>query len=252
MKKIPFWIFPGSWGLKGQSRKEAELQYYATSDYDREKGLIEIRSINELQKKTGLIELDFKYGKIDEYTKDIDIAKVVHEHLPKKDLQKVILEFDLKHGKIDQYEYDKKLIDLTFDVKDTLTEIALLEVEHKHNKITTREFNKQVATLKKEPWVDVDVIVDDNNPQIGEFRFDWNAEFIEMLQDSGFVSPKEDDVVQMWFNEVCRNVALEVFDGVGDFSDRVLGSEEDMMEKAKVFKRAQDEKNKRAQKKKGK
>ena len=30
MAKLPFWIFPGSWGLSGKTRKIAEAEYYFT------------------------------------------------------------------------------------------------------------------------------------------------------------------------------------------------------------------------------
>ena len=52
----------------------------------------------------------------------------------------------------------------------------------------------------------------------GSFELDWNDAFVEKLKSEGYVGPSADHLVNQWFMEVCRNVALEEFDGTGDFT----------------------------------
>ncbi|PWU00474.1 MAG: hypothetical protein C5B52_08760, partial [Bacteroidetes bacterium] len=53
----------------------------------------------------------------------------------------------------------------------------------------------------------------------GAFELDWNDKFIEELEKAGYTAPKPDQVINLWFMEVCRNVALETFDGLGTFTE---------------------------------
>jgi hypothetical protein len=52
----------------------------------------------------------------------------------------------------------------------------------------------------------------------GSFELDWNEIFVESLKKEGYEGLTADSIVNQWFMEVCRNVALEEFDGTGNFS----------------------------------
>ena len=74
---------------------------------------------------------------------------------------------------------------------------------------------KEAATKANEPYVEITSIkfTDPNNPQTGIFEFDWNDKMIANLIRSGYqLKPTDTDseIIERWFQEVCRNVALEV------------------------------------------
>jgi hypothetical protein len=52
----------------------------------------------------------------------------------------------------------------------------------------------------------------------GSFELDWNEQFVEKLKSEGYSGPTPDNIVNQWFMEVCRNVAMEEFDGTGNFT----------------------------------
>lgn len=77
---------------------------------------------------------------------------------------------------------------------------------------------KQLATQQGEPYVAIlKVEVDPNNLHEGAFELDWNEIFIARLVKAGYMKKKEDtdnEIVDRWFQDVCRNVALEVYEQV--------------------------------------
>lgn len=75
---------------------------------------------------------------------------------------------------------------------------------------------KEQATLNNEPYVNiVRMEIDPNDINSGAFELDWNDKFLLNLIKSGF-KMKEDDtdqvIVDRWFQQVCRNVALEMYE----------------------------------------
>lgn len=75
---------------------------------------------------------------------------------------------------------------------------------------------KQFATQNGEPYINiVSMELDPNDINNGAFELDWNDKFILNLIKSGY-KMREDDTDQMivdrWFQTVCRNVALEVYE----------------------------------------
>jgi hypothetical protein len=75
---------------------------------------------------------------------------------------------------------------------------------------------KEIATEKGEPWVSVvQVELDPDNIGNGAFELDWNDKFIAQLVRAGYQykpNEAEDLIVDRWFQQVCRNVAIENFE----------------------------------------
>jgi hypothetical protein len=75
---------------------------------------------------------------------------------------------------------------------------------------------KEIATEKGEPWVDVlSMDVDPENLHQGAFELDWNDKFVANLIRAGYqMKPddKDSDIVDRWFQAVCRNVVLETYE----------------------------------------
>jgi hypothetical protein len=51
--------------------------------------------------------------------------------------------------------------------------------------------------------------VDPDNVVQGYFELDWNDAFVAMLQEKGMQGTSDEDVVNKWFNAVCRTVLLQ-------------------------------------------
>jgi len=75
---------------------------------------------------------------------------------------------------------------------------------------------KELATERGEPYFNVvSMELDPNNIHAGAFEFDWNEKMISDLVRHGYMMKKDDtdaDIVDRWFQNVCRNVVLETWE----------------------------------------
>ena len=72
---------------------------------------------------------------------------------------------------------------------------------------------RQIADSKGEPWVSVvQVELDPDNIGNGAFELDWNDKFITNLVRAGYKGKTDSDMVDQWFQDVCRNVVQENFE----------------------------------------
>lgn len=77
---------------------------------------------------------------------------------------------------------------------------------------------KEKATLAGEPYIAITKVdVDPNDMHNGAFELDWNDKFIINLIKSGYKqkdTDTDDVIADRWFQVVCRNIALEVYEQV--------------------------------------
>lgn len=178
MKKpfIPFWLLPGSWGLQGETRQKAQIEYEVRDPYERSVKLAEL-----------------KYG--------TDLKK----------LQRAKLDIEANFGKIDDYAYDRARIELEYEKDSVEYRLASLEVEYHHDKIDELEYEKTKATLKGEPYVKI--INSSFDPSKGiqgvYFELDWNSAWIEMLKANGYQGVTDEMIVDQWFEDVCSSSVNE-------------------------------------------
>ncbi len=75
---------------------------------------------------------------------------------------------------------------------------------------------KEQATKDGEPYIAINrVDVDPNNINNGAFELDWNDKFLLNLIKSGYKKSETDtdnEIVDRWFQTVCRNIALEMYE----------------------------------------
>ena len=76
--------------------------------------------------------------------------------------------------------------------------------------------DKEKATKEGLPYVNIlKMELDPYDINTGAFELDWNDKFVLNLIKSGF-KIREDDtdtmIVERWFQTVCRNVALELYE----------------------------------------
>lgn len=105
--------------------------------------------------------------------------------------------------------------------------LAYLDLDHRIGKIQGQNYEKEKATILGEPWVAIKKLeTDPNDPKYGGVELDWNQEFVDNLEKHGYgPNSKNEDTVNDWFNELCRNIALEAYAGIGDFEESVLGED---------------------------
>lgn len=145
---------------------------------------------------------------LSDYDKEITKAKY---RFSGEDLKKELLGVELKYKNISEYEYDTKINDLNLNsLDDTGQAKELLTIQLKHSKMTQHEHDKEIANINDEPYVRViDMTLDKKNPAAGFFEIDFNSHFVEHLMANGYVGPNNEDIVDAWFNDLCKNVALE-------------------------------------------
>jgi len=84
----------------------------------------------------------------------------------------------------------------------------------KKKEVTLTE--KEKATQNGEPYISIiKVDVDPNNINNGEFTLDYNDKFVLNLIRAGYKLKDTDtdsDIVDRWFQTVCRNIALEIYE----------------------------------------
>jgi len=69
---------------------------------------------------------------------------------------------------------------------------------------------KEAANAKKEPWVTVlQTHVNPESPKNGFFELDWNEYFVLMLRNNGYTGVTEEEIVDQWFSDLCREVGSE-------------------------------------------
>ena len=75
---------------------------------------------------------------------------------------------------------------------------------------------KEKATAAGEPYVAIlSVELDPNDINNGSFELDWNDKFVVNLVKQGYKIRADDTdamIVDRWFQTVCRNIALEVYE----------------------------------------
>jgi len=76
-----------------------------------------------------------------------------------------------------------------------------------------KKTQKEIATEKNEPWVGVlGMEVDIETLEQGAFELDWNDQFVAKLIRAGYQGKTDADIVDRWFQSVCRNVVLESYE----------------------------------------
>ena len=90
---------------------------------------------------------------------------------------------------------------------------------------------KEIATEKGEPYVNIlSMEIDPQDLSQGAFELDWNDKFVANLIRAGYKMKDTDsdsDLVDRWFQNVCRNVVLETWEqeqAMNPERDRVIKS----------------------------
>jgi len=76
-----------------------------------------------------------------------------------------------------------------------------------------KKSEKEIADKKGEPYVAIlGMDVDPENLHQGSFELDWNEKFVTNLIRAGYQGETDADIVDQWFQAVCRHVVMETYD----------------------------------------
>jgi hypothetical protein len=71
----------------------------------------------------------------------------------------------------------------------------------------------ELPPVEVEPFIKViSVDFEGGDPRKGSFELEWNKEFILWLRTAGYPGATDEAVVDLWFEEMCRNVALQTYE----------------------------------------
>ena len=95
--------------------------------------------------------------------------------------------------------------------KEELAELAELRKFAEDEKETKTP--KEIATENDEPYVDIiSMDVDPQNIHAGAFELDWNDIWIQQLRRAGYQGTEEEDVIDQWLQDICRNIVTETYE----------------------------------------
>ena len=174
---------------------------------------------NDIEVET--LKLDLKYGHIDNETYDKNLAALTHVS-DSEDLKRELLKIDLKYNNISPEMYDRELTKVLYvDHPGTKLDEEFLRIDLKYNKITKTEYDKKIASLLHKPYVNI--ISSDYDPTQNinglAVELDWNQEFIELLRTYGYSGKTDFQLVDKWFDDVCRSVGQKM-EEESDFDER--------------------------------
>ena len=203
MPILPFSLVPGHWGLRGKHRERIKAEYELTGE-SLDRRLIEIDYDEDcVEKKQRLLNVDLKYNRITKEQYDYAIVELSGDPVEK-------LNVDLKYNKITQRDYEVQMAKME-GKSDEEIELKIAEIDFKHGLISQTIYDKTVATIKNEPYMGV--IESNFRPDLGinglTFEFEWNEQFIAMLVSNGYNGTTDEEIVNSYFNDLCRSVAVE-------------------------------------------
>ena len=112
--------------------------------------------------------------------------------------------------------------------KQEVKPVAKKEPKTKQVKAKTELTEKEKATAASEPYIAITKVeINPENINDGAFDLDFNDKFVLNLIKAGYKQRDDDTdiiIVDRWFQTVCRNVALEMYEQqVADPENRTEG-----------------------------
>lgn len=210
-RKLPFWLYPSHWGLKGQAKELAEIDFY----YEGLEAALkraDIQCLTKIDCEKTKNELRYKYQEIDEFEYEMQKVEIDFDNavISKVTVELKRLEVKLKFGKIDERSYDSTMVEMISD--EDKRYVAALDYSLKYNEITQNEYDKELATFNREPWFLFDVDFDEENNDL-IMSFDYNEYFWKKLREEGHPGVDEHEIIDNFIKDWGRKLATEEYSG---------------------------------------
>lgn len=110
-------------------------------------------------------------------------------------------------------DLDEKLLHLQYDTESSREtreyKRARLSFDLKYNNIDKNTYDRELATINDEPYFRV-ISGDYSSSRNGDgqmtFELDWNTKFVEQLAADGWEGITEDQIINNWFEDSCRQM----------------------------------------------
>lgn len=102
---------------------------------------------------------------------------------------------------------------VTAGVKKTSAKLKTADAPEKTPRLRVGASAKAASTKRGEPYISVvSVELDPDNVGNGAFELDWNEIFVARLVKAGYTGRDDQQIVDRWFQDICRNVLMENFE----------------------------------------
>ena len=132
--------------------------------------------------------------------------KKLNKEFPYKDnkqYKELLVELNFKYNKIDEYTKFKQLIEIEYEDNEKEKELKLLALDKKYAKIEELEYEKRLNDINKNPWAKIHFNYDaEKDPENIQTEIVYNQYFIKKLQEQGYSGNSNDDIVQSWLSQV--------------------------------------------------
>ncbi|HGF4276614.1 TPA: hypothetical protein ACF6L5_001290 [Escherichia coli] len=210
-KFIPFWMVPAHWGLSGKAKEIAKAYYY-NDDYEADMKVAELTYLTPYEVEVAQLDIKKKYSVIGdlEYLTAVLDVELKYSKITREQYDVKVLDAKLSTGSITEKEYDMEIIELMPDGDEK--RLKAIEFAYRYEEITQSEYSKEIYTLRKEPWIDLDVVLDPETNEV-EFVFDYNEYFWKKLKAEGHPGNDEEEIIDNFVRDLGRKLATD------DFSD---------------------------------
>lgn len=189
-------------------RQELKWQFEKNiiTEFQYEKSLAELITDSK-EKDLKINEIEFFFGLKPEYDYEVKKIDITYPNKNNKMYKMAILDLDKKFKNISDYEYEIKFNDLVYEKDTKEWQHKKNDIDLKFGKITEHAHEKCKLTIEGEPYFSV-VSEKYDNGKI-EFELDWNTIFIKKLKEEGMVGYTDQQMVDLYFKEICKQVAEE-------------------------------------------
>ena len=182
------------------------LKYNHINDYEYE---VRIKTADgTVLSDKAILELKHAHKMISDYDFEIGVIDLIESEDEDDEIKKKVarLGVELRYGNMNEYDHDVEVAEVMTEDDSDARSLALLDVELKHEKITQTQYDKEKATILGEPWIGIiDSGFDPKNGLNGVyFEFDWNNRWIDFLRDNGYSANTDEKIVELWFADVCQ------------------------------------------------
>ena len=137
------------------------------------------------------------------YEKELKKLDKKYPYKESKEYKELLVELNFKYKKIDEYTKFKQLIELEYSDNEKERELKLLELNKKFQKIDQLEYEKRLNDINKNPWAKIHFNYnEEEDPGNIQTEIVYNEYFIKKLQEQGYIGNSNDDIVQSWLSQV--------------------------------------------------
>lgn len=137
------------------------------------------------------------------YEKELKKLDKKYPYKDSKEYKELLVELDFKYNKIDEYTKFKKLIEIEYTDNEKDKELKLVELDKKYNKIDVLEYEKRINDINHNPWAKIHFNYNEtDDPGNIQTEIIYNDYFIKKLEEQGYSGTSNEDIVQSWLKQV--------------------------------------------------